>query len=1736
MDPVQTCPFPKLLHARPDWPSKDDNHLFFVGLHTKFCFAHHPSNLKPSKGTPPVPFFCEPENIRNQLKAVLSDSDRGSVLVTGYRGTGKTSIVNQCLDELTAELPSRPVDPRSVKRVDVNLSTVTSAHEVLVLAFEGLKTAVGEIAKQIDVQNSHKISALEQQLNELKGSSTAEAVRQRNILQQQVADLEHHPCARLYRALEEDIHQLRATRMTQQFPSPKGLPVRGERQSHAMDGNYGEAYLNYEREALSRYQARLARWVNEFACIDLSDSSETHESVTGRKSSKTRIVFVFDELDKLLPSPSALTDKGTGMQIRQAKKLEQLQRIVAELKFFLTESPSHQIFIAGKDVDDSWAEDQNKGEGIFESIFACNIYVPSIFSAKLTPCMAGAAANVAASERHAFYVTLAREIGITENSWSFSTALLILPYLAEYEVYQMLLRIANRNPSYLNTYNALSRASANASEEDPTPWLKQLQYEMLHVHGEKRHPIEKYTENSMSERTCRRLRILIEYLTYKGRGIPRKILREFYTMVQPASIVPSDDAGFDKLGVARGVVKYVLAMPQHHLQKMNFYAGIVEYLDQSFGELRGLTDKGRVSIFHIIDYILKFYTTGFSQRDVEHANFMTAREEFFPSRQLAALIIRTLEGRLWRRKDSRNPEYRLLHNVVHDLTNMFLRYPPEQMELRHTHSDFRDELERLQNSLSDVGKVAPDQRLEPVHAQMRIARILEMTGNHFEAQLAYYKALRWMRIDIDRYETSTVGNSAFPKNMGKARVQVITKDFLLPHLNYAMEALIAVGRLHEEVGEFRAAIRHYRDAENLFLDHQVFCDSLRPGDKFVNDSQLQIEKVQETQEDHISCEELLLSLRGPCIDGHDAEWKQDFDKLASVIVPPRWIAPLNIEAGPCALVEALNHTAVAYAKLWERASSSKYLLKALHHLHVSGDEYGVVDQMFFIGQIMVRRRDFRSAGLWYLHALIRIKKIRDHAEQTKSQTGADWQTPSMSTGTHAQILASFGDIVYATGGIALLSEHDVQTAINAASADKHCFVSNRSKAIAVKARADEKLRDIIRILGCPVMEDRLEEYFFTWSRYLFQAAGDQINATDVYMRQLEVRADTVKRTMSAFDRLLCEDARNDPEYCRSLKYEMLNAWSSFWRGARVLMHRHLNAPTGLTRGAPKEWGRITDFRRMGTLMRLVGEVLREVSLRSGKKSNSRRLMAIQAHYNEKVTNGKATPREHFYDWFVHETSGQTPDSIETSVICVKEVLDELDARSDLLRKLFYNAGSCTQKSWIGIFEAIDTLKSKENELLSLDWVRRNWGKVVDQDKFSQSFEDAAWFKPLLSRVGVNNAAEDIRAIFSYLSDRSDLLEDNAAKAPPVLGKIGSRSPLYHVNGSSQAALPLGFIVDQLPEGLKKRFRLLALSEKALINAYLSYRDCIPDYSYASTSILVGQLYLVAIGRLSTCYNRLRSLPSFCKCIHELGSWLVELCELAKRYFVKANDVLKREREQNRNTFHLLSEAQMNLGDVLLILYSLRVESVSTDYRGLHFESELFPELKVSSLEGQTSDCDAEDLQRQIWDAYRQGLVWALTEMDEHVGRYRSPPDIYYAHRNIMDPVLHFRICRAARLRHAGAIPAESSDVSVGRHYGFRRDFFDQGWEEISVRVASYESPQRSSGRWLASLPALLDDANRIRTDRPALKLTEGKLNGERSLTLRWIEIIEQWGRPPFTFFEAFVDLSNRSKNPSTDPQ
>ncbi len=1642
--------FPDLYHGHPDWPNRDDEHLFWVGLNSNFRYSHRPQPQGAANATD-VSFFCRPEQVADQLLSVLQHSSGGgSILVTGYRGTGKTSVVNHCLnewDKLRVGKGERPI-----VSIRVNMATVANAHDVLLLTFAALTRSLDHLHKQSSLEN------------------------------QQKAELD-----KIYKELRNDEKRLRASKVTEHREPRTGVQLFPSGREDYLDlpapGTSSEQ--TFEREALSRYQASLVEGLRRL-----------------KESVGLDLVFVFDEVDKLLPTDGWEEEKESKLE------LTSLQKIVAELKHFLSESPAHQIFIAGKDVDDSWAEDQNKGEGIFESIFASNINVSSIFTLELEPCISPLPCCVRKEDAEDFYATLAGEMGIPKNSLVFRTALLILPHLAEYEMVQLLTRAflrphsldetkKDKLESWLKGYADGGRHQDQSRKVWKQPGL---------VANEPPADSEKETRtpwfdlSPTSERTCRRLRILLEYLTYKGRGVPRKILREFYGMVRPASCVPTDDPGYRKLwdqGVSRNdprpadpdgtrlVVKHVLAFPQHHLQKMNFYAAIVEHLDENFALLRGLNDKGRVSIFHIIDYLLKFYSTGFSHRDLEHAPFMTAREELFPSRQLASLILRIMEGKLWRRKDSRGSEYRMLHHVSHDLGVMFLRYGPEQMELRHTRRDFRDEIPRLEKLLDGVNGVKADERLAPIHAQIRLARILELCGHNYDARLAYYKALRWLRLDVSHFEQvgAEIGRTLIMKTASGGH----TASFPPAFITYTVETHQALGRLLDEVGELRQALQHYEEASS-------FCEPYLPELPGQTENVNTPVRAKGTPTWLEYAQSLWLTV--------SAETKIEINRirhtevtdvdLAELLARKPPMRPLSLEGVPHGYVSLCNHAAITYSKLWERSSANRYLLKALFFLDAVGDEYGLVDQMFLIGQMMTRRRDLTAAALWYRAALLKIAAIRDHSERANiagnlQQWGADWQTPPALATTEAQICAALGDIIYATNGHALAITPAV-TLGSDVSASVWSFV--------------------LKELGLPALpvDDRWEEYFFTFARRRFEAGDQDIDARDVYLRQLETR---FTRFEQAIGWIEGSSAADKARY----QYEALNAWTTFWRGARVLLHRNLKAVSSLARNKQLTWGRIANFRSMGTTLRLVGTMLGEIALRDANGEARHLLrkvsMALQAEgrpATERAADGTATERApvQFYQRFI--SNQVTQSDAETLNQAMSAYLDMV---KDALTK--------------DEADEIEKAKSRPTDANKVPW----WSERA--------------------RIQVNTAATDMLIIFAWIGDRPDLLDKHLPDGGT--DKCGHRSPLFRLSGNlNDGLLPVSWLKARLctpvsqeskkdrKNDIELRFRLLAIAEKALFSSYLCYRDTIPDFSYAQTCVQIGELYAAVIYKLG---NWTKSdNPDAGDQSAVVAEAIDRFSGLAKRFLNKAIDILNREQEQNRNTFHLMSEAWFNLADILTIrLLAITGDggtpTLKSDLFGAAFTSTLKThfqdELKKSPADTKSRialDLVPEDLRRQITEAYQNGLRYAQDEMTDYLSRYRVPADVSYSSRNLMDPVLHFRICRSVRLRHSGGWHDPSKTGSQPTLTALTEDFWTT-FDEICDPVSGYESPQLSengvaspapSRAWARQLAVLIKLANKVRTDRGPMQWKEETKDGVEITWLNESEMTKPTHRRRFVFF------------------
>jgi predicted Ser/Thr protein kinase len=89
------------------------------------------------------------------------------------------------------------------------------------------------------------------------------------------------------------------------------------------------------------------------------------DAAPGAASRGIKVVFVFDELDKLAKFSTAHSDV--------------MDSLLESLKGVFTSNEFSFVFIAGKEVYERWTQDVALGDSIYESIFAYDFYVPCLW-------------------------------------------------------------------------------------------------------------------------------------------------------------------------------------------------------------------------------------------------------------------------------------------------------------------------------------------------------------------------------------------------------------------------------------------------------------------------------------------------------------------------------------------------------------------------------------------------------------------------------------------------------------------------------------------------------------------------------------------------------------------------------------------------------------------------------------------------------------------------------------------------------------------------------------------------------------------------------------------------------------------------------------------------------------------------------------------------------------------------------------------------------------------------------------------------------------------------------------------------------------------------------------------------------------------------------------------------------------------------------------------------------------
>jgi serine/threonine protein kinase/Cdc6-like AAA superfamily ATPase len=271
-------------------------------------------------------------------------STGGSFLITGYRGVGKTSFVNQVIAR--------------VRKIAGIVAPTFGAVEVVDIYMS--------IARQLDASElmHHIVRRLYERLNEL------------NLFDSLPEDL-RNDITLAYRRTSMSI----TNKLAETFSKEYGITEAGlagpllaavakfsMTRSESRSRDHEFSFLAYDDKAAENDVLRIARKLT-----DGFDRSRTRfqrmTALLRRRPPRVgiKVIFIFDELDKL--------DEES-----DAKKKPFLDRLLSDLKNLFTTSGLSFIFVAGKDLYDRWLADVGRGDSVYESVFCYDRYLPCMWT------------------------------------------------------------------------------------------------------------------------------------------------------------------------------------------------------------------------------------------------------------------------------------------------------------------------------------------------------------------------------------------------------------------------------------------------------------------------------------------------------------------------------------------------------------------------------------------------------------------------------------------------------------------------------------------------------------------------------------------------------------------------------------------------------------------------------------------------------------------------------------------------------------------------------------------------------------------------------------------------------------------------------------------------------------------------------------------------------------------------------------------------------------------------------------------------------------------------------------------------------------------------------------------------------------------------------------------------------------------------------------------------------------
>lgn len=312
-------------------------------LRPRFSYVHHPL----ASDEPLIPLLGNEAAI-DALADRIEHSRGGSFLVTGFRGVGKSTVV------LRAVHGVRAIGAEQVVHVNLNVARPREPtelmFEVIRRLFEALDDAraFGNLSPEV-----HERLLMAYQRTLLTFKETRQDARERN------------------RGLSVAMSGL---------PLAPKVDLSGKSSESLATET---SFLGYTEGDVEQDFVRVVRLIREGG---LRSETDNEKVLAVRK-----VVVVFDELDKLADNEGASC----------------IELLLRTLKNLFTTANVHFIFVAGPELHDAALLDSHRGNSVYESVFAWQLYVPCVWNAAdklLRATVADPESNPATLEELAHYL------------------------------------------------------------------------------------------------------------------------------------------------------------------------------------------------------------------------------------------------------------------------------------------------------------------------------------------------------------------------------------------------------------------------------------------------------------------------------------------------------------------------------------------------------------------------------------------------------------------------------------------------------------------------------------------------------------------------------------------------------------------------------------------------------------------------------------------------------------------------------------------------------------------------------------------------------------------------------------------------------------------------------------------------------------------------------------------------------------------------------------------------------------------------------------------------------------------------------------------------------------------------------------------------------------------------------------------------------------------------------------